>query len=233
VPKDAIQATSHKPQATISHHRHQSSSSDRATRETRAITSHRTVDGLTKDRRILFFLTYLSGRQTWYQNEPADSGWVDEGQTNSVLFDLSVWPSIVVCTKTSQRTVDGPALPALTLFLLIRVSPHIALLRCAGAKVRMCSSTKLAIRTSPKHKVRMCSSTNQIQRGEDRGTFALRTFAQSHFVRGHQVQICECAKVLEHIRTFAQALRTFGALRGHPIRIVLGRFYRSDIRHRL
>ena len=81
---------SHKPQATISHHRHQSSSSDRATRETRAITSHRTVDGLTKDRRILFFLTYLSGRQTWYQNEPADSGWVDEGQTNSVLFDLGI-----------------------------------------------------------------------------------------------------------------------------------------------
>ena len=33
---------------------------------------------------------FLSGRQTWYQNEPADSGWVDEGQTNSVLFDLGI-----------------------------------------------------------------------------------------------------------------------------------------------
>ena len=29
--------------------------------------------------------------------------------------------------------------------------------------------------------------------------------------------MCECAKVLEHIRTFAQALRTFGALRGHTL----------------
>jgi hypothetical protein len=28
--------------------------------------------------------------------EPADSGRVDDGQTNSILFDLSVWPSTAV-----------------------------------------------------------------------------------------------------------------------------------------
>ena len=38
-------------------------------------------------------------------------------------------------------------------------------------------------------------------------TFALRA--------GAQMQICESAKVLEHIRTFAQAHSHFWALRGH------------------
>ena len=37
---------------------------------------------LTTDRRIMFFLTYLSGRR--YRSQPADCGWMDDGQT--ILF---------------------------------------------------------------------------------------------------------------------------------------------------
>jgi hypothetical protein len=37
-------------------------------------------------------------------SEPADSGRVDNGQTNYVLFHLSVWPSSAV---PSQRTANG------------------------------------------------------------------------------------------------------------------------------
>jgi len=40
---------------------------------------------LTTDRRNLFFLTDLSGRRALFP--AADSGLVDDGQTNSVLFD--------------------------------------------------------------------------------------------------------------------------------------------------
>ncbi len=51
-----------------------------------AILSQRTAD-VTTDRRILFFFTYLSVER---RSEPAESGRVDDEQTNSVLFHLSV-----------------------------------------------------------------------------------------------------------------------------------------------
>ena len=67
-----------------------------------------TADGLTTYRRILFFLTYLSGRRAPFRAR--DCGWVDDGQTNSVLFYLSVWPSSAVpsfVTADSGRVDDG------------------------------------------------------------------------------------------------------------------------------
>ena len=54
---------------------------------------------LTTDRRILFFFTYLSGRRTQFR--AADRGRVDDGQTNSVLFHLSVLPSSAVPSRPS------------------------------------------------------------------------------------------------------------------------------------
>jgi hypothetical protein len=51
------------------------------------------------DRRILFLLTYLSGRRSSFR----DSGRVDDGQTNSVLIDLSVWPSIVIPSQRAPQ----------------------------------------------------------------------------------------------------------------------------------
>ncbi len=45
----------------------------------------RTADGMTTDRRILFFLTYLSGRRSL--PNPADRGQDDNRQTKYVLFD--------------------------------------------------------------------------------------------------------------------------------------------------
>ena len=43
-----------------------------------------------------------------------------------------------------------------------RVSPQSPKVQSAGAKVRMCSSTKFAIGTSLKHEVRMCLSTHAL-----------------------------------------------------------------------
>jgi hypothetical protein len=53
-----------------------------------------TADGLTIDRRILFFFTYLSGRRLSFPASGLrmDGRWTDD----SVLFDLSVWPSTIV-----------------------------------------------------------------------------------------------------------------------------------------
>ena len=62
----------------------------------RIISSQRIVDWSTTDRRVLIFFTYQSGRGKSYHNEPADCQWVDDEQTNSVLFELSVWPSSIV-----------------------------------------------------------------------------------------------------------------------------------------
>ena len=49
---------------------------------------------LTMDRRILFFFTYLSGRRLSFPASGLrmDGRWTDD----SVLFDLSVWPSTIV-----------------------------------------------------------------------------------------------------------------------------------------
>jgi hypothetical protein len=48
-----------------------------------------TADGSTTDRRILFFFTSLSGRRALFLAVETASR-VDDGQTNSVLFHLSV-----------------------------------------------------------------------------------------------------------------------------------------------
>jgi hypothetical protein len=61
-----------------------------------------TADELTTDRRIMFFSTYLSGRQAPFR--AIESGRVDDGQTNYVLLTESVWPSSVV---PSQRKRMG------------------------------------------------------------------------------------------------------------------------------
>jgi hypothetical protein len=58
------------------------------------------VDGLTTDRNSVLVL--FDCRQTSSHIEPADSGQVDDGQTNSVLIDLSVWPSNVVRVDDGQ-----------------------------------------------------------------------------------------------------------------------------------
>jgi hypothetical protein len=52
------------------------------------VPSQRNADGMTTDRRILFFFTYLSGRRVPFRGR--DFGLVDDGQTNSDLFDLTV-----------------------------------------------------------------------------------------------------------------------------------------------
>ena len=75
-----------------------------------------TAAGLTTDRRILFFLTNLPGRRAPFR--VSDGGRVDVGQTNSVLFDLSVWPS----SAASQRTDDGFTTDRRILFFLTYLS---------------------------------------------------------------------------------------------------------------
>ena len=68
-------------------------------------------------RRILFFLTYLSGRRASYlasgqitvddgQTNSVGQITVDDGQTNSVLFDLSVWPSNAIPSRWTSDGVD-------------------------------------------------------------------------------------------------------------------------------
>ena len=62
-----------------------------------------TADGSTTDRRILFIFTYPSGRRAPFR--ASDSGWVNEGQTNSVCFHtISVWPSSAVPSTSEQAT---------------------------------------------------------------------------------------------------------------------------------
>jgi hypothetical protein len=51
------------------------------------VPSKRTADGLTTDRRIMYFLTESVWPVVKRNSEPADSGRVDDGQTNYVLFD--------------------------------------------------------------------------------------------------------------------------------------------------
>ena len=55
------------------------------------------------DRLILFFFTYLSGRQALFR--ASDSGRDVDGQTNSVLFDLSVWPSSAIVLELLSKYV--------------------------------------------------------------------------------------------------------------------------------
>ena len=50
---------------------------------------------LTTDRRILFFFLFIC-LAVERRSDTADSRLVDDGQTNSVLFHLSVWPSSAV-----------------------------------------------------------------------------------------------------------------------------------------
>ena len=54
-----------------------------------------TADGSTTDRQILFIFTYPSGRRAPFR--ASDSGWVNEGQTNSVCFDT-------ICLAVERRS---------------------------------------------------------------------------------------------------------------------------------
>jgi hypothetical protein len=67
-----------------------------------------------------------------HRSEPADSVRVDDGQTNSVLFHLSVWPS---STGPSQRTADGLTTDSRILFFFTYQSGRRAEVRASALVV--------------------------------------------------------------------------------------------------